>query len=95
MYVVTFDQILYANSADIVAGELSSVAVGLGGFHLLMSFMGAVGYIMGKIGLNDLWSFIYANESIGRMLTGQAYSRALRAHYLTQSALSVAFMNAI
>ena len=58
--------------------ELSSVAVRLGGFHLLMSFMGIAGYIMGGSGLGDLWLLVYATASIESMLTGHAYARALR-----------------
>ncbi|ELU12840.1 hypothetical protein CAPTEDRAFT_186526 [Capitella teleta] len=46
---VTFDQPLYAKAIEILASDeiLQGVVVGLGGFHLLMSFMGSVGYIMG------------------------------------------------
>ena len=66
------------------AGEespLSKVVVRLGGFHLLMSFMGAIGTIMRGSGLEELWATIYAQTS------GHAYYRALRAHFLTQAAL--------
>ena len=79
---------------DVVAAsasgdELSSVIVRLGGFHLLMSYMGAVGYIMGGSGLKELWSLIYAVELVEKMLNGHAYARALRAHFLTQLALII------
>jgi hypothetical protein len=91
---VTFDQPLYVKAVDIVAAsisdnELSSVIVRLGGFHLLMSFMGAVGYIMGGSGLKELWSLIYAVDSVEKILNGHAYARALRAHFLTQLALII------
>ena len=91
--VVTFDQPLYAKAVDMVAaessdGKLSSVVIRLGGFHLLMSFMGAVGYIMGGSGLKELWSVIYAHDSVEKMLTGHAFARSLRAHFLTQLALA-------
>ena len=54
--LVTFDQPLYAKAVDMIAyaasgSELSSVVVRLGGLHLLMSFMGAVGYIMAEVDL--------------------------------------------
>ena len=61
--------------------ELSSVVVQLGGFH--MSFMGAVGYIMGGSGLKELRSLINAVNSIEKMLNGHAYAQALQAHFLT------------
>jgi len=35
------------------------IVVSLGGVHLLMSFMGAIGYIMEGSGLKELWSTIY------------------------------------
>ncbi len=92
--LVTFDQPLYAKAVDMVTAassddDLSSIVVRLGGFHLLMSFMGAVGYIMGGSGLKDVWSTIYATDSIEKMMTGHAFARALRAHSLTQLALAV------
>ena len=85
---------LYAKACELVAtsgidGDLSSVVVRLGGFHLLMSFMGAVGYIMSGSGLDDIWGTVYAKASVVHMLTGHAYARALRAHFMTQLALAV------
>ena len=50
-------------------GEVLSVVVRLGNFHLMMSFMG---YLMGGSGLKELWSIIYAFESIEKMLNGHA-----------------------
>lgn len=49
--VITFDQPLYAKAREIVSAapegsDLSKIIVRLGGFHLLMSFFGAIGYIM-------------------------------------------------
>lgn len=93
--LVTFDQPLYAKARDIVAEAserqeplLSSIIVRLGGFHLLMSFMGGIGYIMAGSGLKELWSTIFAPNSVIHMLGGHAYSRALRAHFLTYLALA-------
>ncbi|KAH0818229.1 hypothetical protein GEV33_004562 [Tenebrio molitor] len=64
---------------DIVEGgqhsELSCVVVRLGEFHLLMSFMGCIGAIMAITGLD-------------KMLNGHAYSRAVRAHILTNLILA-------
>ena len=79
-------------AASSSGSELSSVIVRLGGFHLLMSFMGAVGNIMGGSGLKELWSLIYAVDSVEKMLNGHAYGRALRAHFLTQLALKIVIL---
>ncbi|ELU13381.1 hypothetical protein CAPTEDRAFT_209293 [Capitella teleta] len=68
---VTFDQPLYAKAIEIVASDeiLQGVVVRLGGFHLLMSFMGSVGYIMGGSGLEVLWESVYAPASVVHMMT--------------------------
>ena len=55
---VTFDQPLYVKARDIVQSgqepDLNNVVVRLGGFHLLMSFMEAIGTIMNGNGLKPV-----------------------------------------
>ena len=50
---VTFDQPLYMKAAEIVAAspDLTRVFVRLGGFHMLMSYMGSIGNIMTGSGI--------------------------------------------
>lgn len=81
-FFVTFDQPLYTKARNIVESSNLNpqIVVRLGGFHLLMSFMGSIGYIMAGSGLRKLWNTIYAANSIDKMITGYAYSRAVRAH---------------
>ncbi|KAK3924270.1 1-deoxy-D-xylulose 5-phosphate reductoisomerase, partial [Frankliniella fusca] len=89
--VVTFDLPLFLKAMDIVngcGGKLPFVVVRLGGFHLLMSFMGAVGMLVGGSGLADLWKEVYVKNRVDAMTGGHAYKRALRAHFLTQAALA-------
>jgi len=79
---VTFDQPLYAKAVNMVASsptnsELSSVVVRLGGFHLLVSFMGAVGCTMGGNRLKEIWILIYTVDSLEKMPNGHAYAQAL------------------
>ena len=50
--------------------------------------MGAVGNIMLWSGLQALLSTVLAPPSVSHMVTGHAYSRALRAHFLNQEALA-------
>ena len=87
---VTFDQPLYIKATEIVRSSpgLACVVVSLGGFHLLMSLMGAIGYIMSGSGLQELWESIYARNSVVQIISGHACNRALRAHFLTQQALA-------
>ena len=86
---VTFDQPLYIKAAEIVAAseDLGKVFIRLGGFHLIMSYMGSIGNIMSGSGLEELWESVYAKDSVVHMMSGRAYSRALRVNFLTQVAL--------
>ena len=48
---VTYDQSLYQKAAEIVQSpELNKIIIILGGFHLMMSYIGAMGHIMGGVG---------------------------------------------
>lgn len=87
--VVTFDQPLYLKAIRIVSSTptFSNVILRLGGFHLLMSFLGTIGYIMAGSGLEEVLSLIYAENSIQHILSGHAFARAIRAHLLVSSAL--------
>ena len=94
MCPVTFDQPLYIQAAEIVAAEqdLNKIIRRLGGFHLLVSFVGRIGQIMTGSGLPELWDRMYAKGSVVHMLTGHAFSRALRAHILTVATLICVLM---
>ena len=50
---ITFDQPLYIKACDIVQSspDLDKVVVRLGGFHLIMSYIGAIGAVMNGSGL--------------------------------------------
>ena len=50
---------------------------------MLMSYMGAIGYVMSGSRLDKLGETVYAPNSVVHMLTGHAYARALRAHILS------------
>lgn len=93
---VTFDQPLYHKAHEILASidldndpyNLTSIQVRLGGFHLLMSFLGAIGFIMDGSGLKEAFCEIYAENSSDKALSGHAYARVIRGHFLVQLALS-------
>lgn len=87
--VVTFDQPLFWKARDVVAcvPDFSNVAVRLGGFHLLMSFMGAMGTIMAGSGLKQLFCEVFASNSVDKIMSGHAYARAARGHSLAFAAL--------
>lgn len=89
--IITFDQPLYIKSRDIVEASIFDevhMVVRLGGFHLLMSYMGCIGQIMAGSGINDILSITYAEGSVEKILSGHSYARAVRAHIILQQALS-------
>ena len=59
----------------------------LGGFHLLMRFIGSIGPLMKSSGLEDAIEQIYAKNTVPHIISGKAISRAIRAHFLVESAL--------
>lgn len=85
---VTFDQPLYIKAIDIVksSNELHNIVVRLRGFHLLVSYMGSIGYMSGS-GLEEMWETVYAPNTVIHMMPGHAYARALRAHLLSSAAI--------
>ena len=61
----------------------------LGGFHILMAFLGTIGKRMESSGLEDILieSGTFASGSIPTIMSGKAYNRAVRAHKLMAEAL--------
>ena len=55
--------------------------------------MGAIGYIMGGSGLNEVLSTCYAELLVEKMLSGHGYERAMRGHILLYVALSKLILN--
>ncbi|KAJ8875668.1 hypothetical protein PR048_023566 [Dryococelus australis] len=64
-------------------GELDSVTLQLGGFHLLVSFMGSIEFVMSGSDIEELWMQVYAKSSVTHMISDHAVFRAVRAHMLT------------
>lgn len=88
---VTFDYPLYIKAKQILCNtkeeKLKNVIPRLGGFHLLMSFLKAIGTIMEGSGIFELFCTAFAQNSIDKMLSCTAYSRAIRAHMLAMNAI--------
>lgn len=90
----TFDQPLYLKGREIVACHedqdpnlLEGVLVRLGGFHMLLSYLAAVGFIFDGTGILEAFYTIFAQNSADKAFAGHAYSRSVRAHLLVQQAL--------
>ena len=84
---VTFDQPLWLKATGIIEDAKLNIVCRLGGFHTLMSFLGSLGHLMKGSGIEELFSQVYAEHSVTHMISGKAISRALRAHFLAESAL--------
>lgn len=85
---VTCDHPLYMKGRDLAEGlkdhfkdkYMKHPQMVLGLFHLLMSYAGAIGYVMGGSGIEEL--FATAPSTVKHMLTGHAFARSMRAHML-------------
>ena len=83
----------YAKAAELQwkNGELfGDTVLMLGGFHLLMMFMGILGVRFGDAGLTGIavQSGVIGGGSIDRALEGKHYNRAIRMHKVIYEALS-------
>ena len=52
-----------------------------------MSFLGSIGVMMSGSGLEEVLSEVYAKNVVPHIMSGKAYSRAMRGHFLVQSAV--------
>ncbi|XP_023226447.1 uncharacterized protein LOC111627117 [Centruroides sculpturatus] len=91
--IIISDQPLYIKAREMVASSdetspFSKITVKLGGFQMVMSFFGSIGYIVAGSGLKEVMSTIYAPHSVDKMLSGHAHSRAVGARTLLEVALS-------
>ena len=90
MTVVTFDQPLFYKAYLLINNQppdspLRKIIVRLGGFHTIMSFLGAIGTLMGGSGIEEILGTIYG--SVEHILCGKAVSRGIRAHLLMDESL--------
>lgn len=91
--VCTFDQPLWWKARLIIEAEpetspIKKIVLMLGGFHMKMSYLGCIGYLMTGSGLQETLEQIYAPNSVVKMLSGKAIARAVRGHLLLYAALN-------
>lgn len=63
------------------------IVLKLGGFHMLISFLGGIGAVMDGSGLREVMENIYASHTVNHMLDGKAYARAVRCNFLIDASL--------
>ena len=95
--IITFDQPLWWKALMIILNEpedshMKSIVLRLGGLHIQMSFLGCIGHIMAGSGLEDVLGLAYATNAVVHMLSGKAIARAIRGHFLVDSALNCLLM---
>ena len=93
--VVTFDQPLWLKATEIITEKSMSIVLLLGGFHMLMSFMGSIGAIMDNSGLSTALETIYGSVSVKHMLTGKAIAMSLRGNFIVESTLMAQLLSII
>ena len=59
---------------------------------MMVSFSGSIGFAMKRSGLCDVLEMAYGPNAISHMMSDQAVSRAIRAHFLVDSALMIKLM---
>ena len=84
---MTFDQPLWFKAMTIKKVKNLNITLLLGNFHTEMSFLSAIGYVMKNSGLKEVFSLVYAEHSIEKMLGGKHYSRCMRANDLVSTVL--------
>jgi len=92
---ITFDQPLWLKAVEVVATEEMNIVCCLGGFHMLMSFLGSIGHVMAGAGLAEALEIVYGTNVVSRMLSGKAYARAVRGRLLVESALHVLLLRCL
>jgi len=92
---ITFDQPLWLKAVEIVRACKLRIVVRLGGFHTLMSFLGSLGVVMSGSGIEEIFQLIYGPDTVGHMMSGKAVARAIRGHFLLDSALRILLLTNI
>jgi len=95
--IVTFDLPLNLKAREIVESLPQEMAVRffirLGGFHQLVSFLSAIGYIMNGSGIKEFLMTIFVSNSIEKILFGHAFARSVRGHSLIHEVLGKIFIS--
>ena len=61
----------------------------------MMSYVGSLGFVMKGSGLQQALDNIYGSNTVEHMFTGKATTRALRGHFLTESALQTKLLRSL
>ena len=93
--VCTFDQPLWQKAMIVKAHMNIHMVIMLGNFHVQMSFLGSIGYVMTNSGLEKAHISIYGEKSVKKIINGKEYERSMRANSLAASALRMLLLQQI
>ena len=92
---ITFDHPLWLKAVNIIHSENLNIVCHLGRFHTMMSFLGSMGSVMAGSGLTEVIECCYGRNTVIQMLAGKAVKRAVRAHFLVDSALRILMLHKV
>ena len=84
---ISRDKPIWLKAVEIVSSKKLNAVVLLGVFHCLMSFVGSAGASMEGSELEKPLQQVHGTNTVSHMMSGKAISKALRGHYLIDSAL--------
>ena len=84
---ISCDKPIWLKAVEIVSSKKLNAVVLLGVFHCLMSFVGSAGASMEGSELEKPLQQVHGTNTVSHMMSGKAISKALRGHYLIDSAL--------
>ena len=67
---------------------IKNILLLLGNFHTTYNLLGCIGKLMAGSGLSDVLCEVYGESTVSQMLSGKAYSRALRGHLIVDQVLT-------
>ena len=92
---VTFNQLLWLKSAEIIAAKSMKIVNILDGFHLVTSFLGSMGEVMKGSGLSEALETIYGTNMVVQIMSRKAIARAIRGHFMIEAALVTKLLSKI
>ena len=78
---------MWLKAVEIITEKSLHILCRLGDFHTLMSFLGSIGTSMKGSGFSECVQVKYGENAVQLIVSGKAIARALRGHFLLQSAL--------
>lgn len=85
--MITFDLPLWQKATRIILEKNLPVIARLGGFHQLMSFTSAIGYLMTGSGIEECMQIVFPGFPVDKLLSGKSHQKTLHALFLIDAAL--------